>query len=260
MKNSIDYNISVFFHRQLATTPILNKLIFYIGILPYQLIIYLGVLFAIFYMYLFQSFEIVQIVIFPFLFATTVNSYMEGIFFRRRPGCRFRKLSNTIDSSYCDDENAFHSMPCKQTLLFTALAVSVIYYLYDENVSDADKKFLYINMGKYRFLISSLFIFFIFMTSLERIVNGYNYFSDIMIGIVVGYIIGITSYFVCRSHSNVSFSDHLEWYSIRIIGCALCILMIARFLIKTIPSKFIIKTHIINNPRYNRKTARKKLI
>ena len=257
--NTVDYNVSVFLHNHLANLPIMNKIIFYLGVLPYQVIVYLGVMYSLFYMYLFQSFDTVQVIIFPFFFASAANVYLENTFFRRRPGCRFRRLSNTIDNSYCENENTFHSMPCRQTLLFTALATSIVYYLYDDNVPDSDKVFFTINMKKLRPFILSMFVFFISMTILERITNGYNYLGDNIVGLILGYIIGMTSYYICRSPYKTSFSDHIEWNIIRIIGCALTIVMMARFIIHTIPSKIYTKLRVIHKPRFHRRTASPKI-
>ena len=251
----MDVFISKCMHTVFTSNKILNQTFYVMGVIPYKLIVYFGTLFALFYTLLLGSRNSLRLIIFPMCFASAIMGYLEVSIHRIRPGCRYRKLSNTLDPNSCDGFKAFNSMPCRQTLMFAAVVTSIVMYLQDTSISNENKMFLKIPFYKkwVTQMVIGVLITLLIITSMERIIDGYNYFTDVIFGLGLGFVIGYTSFKICSEAMNQNIDD-LRWMSMRFLGCLLCLFVIIRYVINTIPAA-IRKRAYVMKPTYFRRVT-----
>lgn len=253
----MDVYITKHMHNLFTSNKIMNQAIYVMGVIPYKLIVYFGTLFAIIMTLLIGSKNSLRLIIFPMFFASTVVGYLEITLPRIRPGCRFRKFSKTMDPASCEGQRAFTSLPCRQTLMFTAVITSILLYLQDRTIPDHNKTLFMIPFYKtwIQKMIISILSILLLITSMERIIDGYNYFSDVILGLGLGYVIGYTSFKLCSESMNEEVNT-IQWLSMRFLGCILCLFVLVRFLLDTIPT-IIQKRALIMKPTYFRRVTRK---
>lgn len=217
--------------------PVISKMPYYLGLLPYELYVLPGMFVAIFAMFYYKTFHPVQFHLLPHWFAFSISLYIKHNVHRTRPGCAHPKtMGHLIDPNHCLGKTKFESFPSGHTIIAFTLATTLHMYLTDPTYEKKDKSFLGIDFSNDT--IKNITIGFAYlvaiMISIHRVSYGYHHVSDVLVGAIMGYAIGFTSYSITNLARGVQLADKTEeqiWFYIRIFGCIASVLAILHFFV-----------------------------
>ena len=177
-----------------------RELPYYLGLLPYEIYVLPGMFIAMIQVILYSSYNPIQFHLLPHFFAFSLFQLIKGTVGRERPGCSRKSLGNFIDKSHCSGKQRFLSFPSGHTGIAFALATA----LYLEMNHSSNPKFFDIEIKdkKNQKLISYLGIFVAVFISIHRISKGYHYFSDTLVGGILGSTIGYVTWKILERYKR----------------------------------------------------------
>ena len=184
-----------------GNNSMIGGLAMYGGLIPYELYIIPGMYVAIYQMIWTGDINPVRFHLLPHFFAYSLVTFMKDYFGRERPGCVIPNMKNMIESSHCERKIRFRSFPSGHTMIASALAAALVAELYS---SESPILFTMPIPLQLRPIIASVGIIVTVLVSLHRIVGGYHYFGDVLLGGLIGSMIGFLCYNVL-SDSNVAY-------------------------------------------------------
>lgn len=217
--------------------PFISNASFYLGLLPYELYVLPGMFVAMFVMFYEKSFHPIQFHLLPHWFAFSMARYIKNNFYRIRPGCIEEVgFSKMINSKHCAEETKTQSFPSGHTNIAVTLATTLRMYLMDETNRDTDKIFLGIPF--YDPLVKNITIYFgflvAFMISIHRISHGYHYFSDVLVGAILGYATGYAIYTITNRFKNCNTEENKDdttWRVVQGVGMVVSFLAVFHFFV-----------------------------
>lgn len=193
----IDEQITRIIYNLFNNNPIIKDVPYYLGLIPYEIYIIPGMYIAILQVIWFSSFNPIQFHLFPHFFTYCLFQLLKGSIVRKRPGCRFKNLSNHIDASHCNKKNRLMSFPSGHTGVAFALAGALMAeMLFSKNPKFFDME---IKNTKTQKIIAGSGIFVAIMISLHRISKGYHFFGDVIFGGTIGLSLGLISWLVLNT-------------------------------------------------------------
>ena len=181
--------------------PVIGGLAMYGGLIPYELYVIPGMYVAIYQMIWSGDINPVRFHLLPHFFAYSLVTFMKDYFGRERPGCVIPNMKNSIEPSHCEGKIRFRSFPSGHTMIACALAAALVAELYS---SDNPRLFTMPVPLHMRPIIASIGFVIAALVSIHRIVGGYHYFGDVLIGGLIGSMIGFLCYNVL-SDKNVQY-------------------------------------------------------
>lgn len=217
------------------------------SVLSYNVFVHLLVIVAIFIMLIYGQWAEIDVVLLPFLFGITCILYMHNNIFRMRPGCRYHDLRRVMDPVYCEEWNARNSMPCKQVFLLTTISTCILLYILDKDELKKQNKLFFLDWTNPYLMFGTIVILSlsILICCLDRLIHGYNYISDILMALFLGYMLGYISYRMCFPR-RLTHHESIQWIVIRLFAICVCFGVFTRFLLTNLPytiSKTRIKIH-----------------
>ena len=167
--------------------PVIGSLAMYGGLIPYELYVIPGMYVAIYQMIWSGDINPVRFHLLPHFFAYSLVTFMKDYFGRERPGCVIPNMKNSIEPSHCEGKIRFRSFPSGHTMIACALAAALVAELYS---SDNPRLFTMPVPLHMRPIIASIGFIIAALVSIHRIVGGYHYFGDVLIGGLIGSMIG----------------------------------------------------------------------
>lgn len=184
-----------------GNNSIIGRLAMYGGLVPYELYVIPGMYLAMYQMIWTGDINPVRFHLLPHFFAYSLVTFMKDYFGRERPGCVIQNMKNMIEPSHCEGKIRFRSFPSGHTMIASALAAALVAELY----SHENPRLFTIPIPLHlRPIIASVGFVVTFLVSLHRIVGGYHYFGDVLLGGLIGSMIGFLCYNVL-SDNNVAY-------------------------------------------------------
>ena len=116
--NKIDKKISEDIYKFVNTNKILQKIPYFLGLLPYEIYVIPGMFLAILQTIWLNSSNPIQFHLLPHWFAYSLFQFLKKDINRARPGCVDKSVSEYIDESHCNGNNLFESFPSGHTGVF----------------------------------------------------------------------------------------------------------------------------------------------
>jgi len=246
----LDYSITICLYELIGCNSniYIQRLPYLLGLIPYELYVLPAMFTAIFCMFFFDSLTPVRIQLLPQWFAYSISLYMKNNIWRTRPGClNPRKPCKLIDKKYCNSHKANQSFPSGHSILITSLASSLYLYLEDESVNEKSKVLGPISFSNpsHRTILYTLLLIVVIMVMLHRVSYQFHFFSDVVIGALLGLMIAYTCHHLFRqippgkvsyptlksSNMTSSYKNDWKWQTIRIVGMLLSVLGFLHFFV-----------------------------
>ena len=247
----IDHDLSGLIYDNIGKSSVLSKVVYFLGLLPYEIYVLPGMFVAIMGMIAHQSYVPLQLHLLPHWFAFSVAQYIKSNIKRTRPGC-LRK-DGLISKNHCEGKTRDQSFCSGHTLICVALTTSLYVFLADRTVSNKRVDFLNVSID---FNNPNLYkpvqvgaILVCTMTALHRVSLGYHYVSDVICGAFIGVIIGLVVYRVmdkavsrCKKENDSRLLQNIfVKYVSKWVVLVLCGFALVHFFIFKLPNLAAIK-------------------
>jgi len=242
-----DFRISRFMTKWAYNHTTVSYLLRLFSVFFYNIFVHLLVIIAIFIMLIYGRWAEIVVILLPFLFGITCILYMHNNILRMRPGCRYHTLGRLMDPIYCQEWNVRNSMPCKQVFLLTTIGTCVLFYILDADQIKTKYKLFFLDWTNPYLMFGTIVILSlsILICCIDRLVHGYNYISDILMALLLGYILGYISYRMCFTWKPTH-HESIQWIVIRLFAICICFGVFTRFFLTNLPytiSKTRIRIH-----------------
>lgn len=260
---SFDEYLSTWIYENIGlnANPLISNAPYYLGLFPYELYVLPGMFFAIFMMFATESTIPIQFHLLPHWFAYSMSIYLKNSVDRERPGCKAKEKGKRIDPKHCEPEPKMQSFPSGHTVIAFALFIALFLFLLDPTYNASGEKWIF-GDGWPRISVLVLAFIVSFNVGLHRVAFGYHHVSDVLIGMVLGCLIGFSSYLMCnklrgeswplggssgssidwktyfmygitQTSSSLSAYPDMVWTGTRLVGCVLSLVGIWHFFSKS---------------------------
>lgn len=207
--------------------PVIGGLAMYGGLIPYELYVLPGMYVAIYQMIWIGDINPVRFHLLPHFFSYSLVTFMKDYFGRERPGCVIPSMKQSIEPSHCEGKIRFRSFPSGHTMIASALAAALFAELYS---SETPRLFSIEVPLHIRPIIASIGFIIAALVSVHRIVGGYHYFGDVLVGGIIGSMIG----FLCYNVLSDENAKYITKYPIPMWGQILLTIPVTLLFIKFI--------------------------
>jgi membrane-associated phospholipid phosphatase len=170
----------------------IHKLPYWFGFIPFKYYVEPGIYFALLQIIWLYTYDPLQFHIIPHLIVNGIFVVLYSIFKRKRPGCTYKSMSGHMNKAYCNKKQSYLSFPSLNTsIAFTLLAV-----FYSEMMLSNNPKFFSfrITEKRNRNIIVAIATISSFVVAIHDMIKGYHYFSDVLVGAILGTIIGLITW------------------------------------------------------------------
>ena len=177
-------------HQAIHSNPTLRTIPFYAGLVPYEWYVLPGMYIALLQMIWTSDITVIRFHILPHLLAYSFFQAMKSVIPRVRPGCAHKSLSGEIERGHCTGKVKKQSFPSGHTGIAFALAAA----LFMELRTDSPRLFGVPVSAHVKTPIATLGFAVATLVAVHRVVGGYHYVGDVVVGAILGVLLGTLSW------------------------------------------------------------------